>query len=418
MTAGIVVERHGRARSERHLFRLLGPAFIAAIAYVDPGNVATNLTAGATYGFLLVWVLVLASVAAVVAQYLSAKLAIITGRSLPELLGERLPTRRRLLYWAQAEVTIAATEVAEVIGGAIALQILFGLPLVLGGSVVALISFGILMLQSRHRQNSFQLVILGMLAVIAIGFSSGLAVSHVDWLGAAGGMVPRFDDTESVLLAVGIVGATVMPHAIYAHSSLARDRHCPPGRSAPSWRVKRLLQATKLDVGAALGVAGSVNLAMLLLAAAALGGIPDTDTLQGAARAMSDHIAPTVGLVFAIGLLASGLASTAVGGYAGSEIMAGLLRVQVSVLVRRAVTIVPALMILGAGLDPTRALVLSQVVLSLGIPLALVPLVRVTADRTVMGQFVNGVPLQVAGAVVATAIVGLNAVLLILTLKG
>lgn len=418
MTAELVAEHRIHPRPERHLLRLLGPAFVAAIAYVDPGNVATNLSAGAKYGFLLVWVLVLASLAAVVAQYLSAKLAIVTGRSLPELLGERLPTGQRLLYWAQAEVTIAATEVAEVIGGAIALEILFGLPLVLGGVIVAGVSFGILLLQSRHRQHTFELVIIGMLAVIAIGFSSGLAVSHVDWLGALGGMAPRFEDTESVLLAAGIVGATVMPHAIYAHSSLARDRHCPPGYAAPSWRVEHLLRATRWDVGAALGVAGSVNLAMLLLAAAGLSGISGTDTLQGAAQAMSEHIAPAIGLVFAVGLLASGLASTAVGGYAGSEIMAGLLRVKVSVLVRRAVTIVPALVVLGVGFDPTRALVLSQVVLSIGIPLALVPLVRLTAGREVMGPFANQAALRVGGAVVATAIVCLNVVLLTLTLKG
>ena len=202
-----------------------------------------------------------------------------------------------------------------------------------------------------------------------------------------------------------------MPHAIYAHSSLARDRHCEPGHRAPSWRVDQLLRATRWDVGGALGVAGTVNLAMLVLAAAALSGVAGTGTLQGAARAMSTHIGGGVGFVFAVGLLTSGLASTAIGGYAGSEIMAGLLRMRVSVLARRAATIVPALVVLGVGFDPTRALVLSQVVLSIGIPLALIPLVHLTADRAVMGSFANRIGLRFAGTVVAVAIVVLNVIL-------
>ncbi|WP_084598908.1 Nramp family divalent metal transporter [Actinoplanes subtropicus] len=411
-------EKRGRSFNGGHLVRLMGPAFVASIAYVDPGNVATNLTAGARYGFLLVWVLLLANIAAVVAQYLSAKLGIVTGRSLPEQMRARLSGRWRLLYWAQAEVTIVATEVAEVIGGALALRILFGLPLVLGGLIVGAVSFGMLALQSRRRQRTFEAVLIGMLAVIVIGFTSGLAVSHVDWLGALGGVAPRFSGTDSVLLAAAVVGATVMPHAIYAHSSLARDRHCAPGVPVPSGLADKLLRATRWDVGSALAVAGSVNLAMLLLAAAALRGIGDTDTLQGAASAMTAHIGAGVGLVFAVGLLASGLASTTLGGYAGSEIMAGLLKVSVPVITRRVVTIIPALVVLATGVDPSRALVLSQVVLSIGIPLALIPLIRLTADREVMGSFANRAALRIAGTVVALGIVTLNLLLLVLTLKG
>ena len=416
MTASVLIEQPvvGPARAERRLVGLLGPAFVAAIAYVDPGNVAANLTAGADYGFLLLWVLVLANAAAVLVQYLSAKLGIVTGCSLPELLGARLPRAARLSYWAQAEVTAIATELAEVIGGAVALQILFRLPLLFGGLIVFGVSLALLTVESRRGQRTFEFVILGMLAVISIGFVSGLFVSGVDWSGALGGAVPTFEGTHSVLLAAGMVGATVMPHAIYAHSSLARDRHGGAAHFATESVKGKLLRATRWDVGAALTLAGGVNLAMLLLAATGLRGVAGTDTLTGAADAMSGRLGPAVGVIFGIGLLASGLASTAVGGYASSAIMGGLLHVRIPVLVRRIVAIVPALAILGAGVDPTFAVVLSQVVLSLGIPLALVPLVWLTCSPTTMGAFVNGAVLRVTAVGVTVAIAALNVLLLVL----
>jgi len=402
------------AKPERALFRLLGPAFVAAVAYVDPGNVAANLSAGAKYGYLLVWVLVLANVMAVLVQYLSAKFGLVTGRSLPELLGERMPRRGRLAFWVQAEAIAIATDIAEVIGGALALYILFDLPLVLGGLIVGGVSMAILSLQ-RSSQLRFERVIIGLLAMIAIGFVAGLFFSPLDWDGVAKGLVPRFAGTETVLLAASMLGATVMPHAIYLHSSLARDRH---GHELDPVRLARLLKATRWDVVLALFVAGGVNLAMLLLAAAALPGVEGTDTIDGAAAAISASLGPAIGVIFAIGLLASGLASTSVGAYAGAEIMGGLLKTRIPMLVRRLITLTPALLLLAVGVDPTLALVLSQVVLSFGIPFAIVPLIWFTSRREVMGEHVNPVWLKVAGIVTAILIVALNLVLLGLTFSG
>jgi len=403
-----------RPAPERRLIRLLGPAFVAAIAYVDPGNVAANLSAGAGYGYLLLWVLVLANAMAVIVQYLSAKLGIVTGRSLPELLGERMPRLGRLLYWAQAEIVAAATDLAEVIGGALALYILFGTPLLLGGLIVGVVAMVILSIQSRGQQR-FELVVIGLLVIITFGFVAGLVVSPVDPAGLVAGLVPRFEGTETVLLAASMLGATVMPHAIYLHSSLSRDRH---GSSSDPVRTRRLLTVTRWDVVLALVVAGSVNISMLVLAASSLPGVPGTDTIEGAAAAISSHLGPAIGIIFGIGLLASGLASTSVGCYAGAAIMAGLLRIRVPLLLRRAITIIPALVILAVGVDPTWALVLSQVALSLGIPFALVPLAWLTSRREVMGAFVNHVTLRVAAILVTATIVALNVLLLLLTFTG
>ncbi len=400
---------------ERRLLWLLGPAFVAAIAYVDPGNVAANLTAGAQFGYLLVWVLVAASAMAVLVQYLSAKLGIVTGRGLPELLGRRWGRKRRLAFWAQAEVVAAATDLAEVIGGAIALNILFDLPLLLGGLIVGAVSMGILLVQSRRGQRTFELVVMGLLAIITIGFMAGLVVSPVDWASAARGLAPGFEGSQSVLLAASMLGATVMPHAIYLHPSLARDRH---GSHLPPERVRRLLRVTRWDVLLALLVAGTVNIAMLLMAAASLPGMPGTDTIEGAHQAIASVLGPAVSTAFAIGLLASGLASTSVGAYAGAEIMSGLLRVQVPMVLRRLVTITPALVILAIGMDPTRALVLSQVVLSLGIPFALIPLVWLTSRREVVGVHANSPRTKAASVVVTTLIVALNLALLWLVATG
>lgn len=401
--------------AERRLLWLVGPAFVAAIAYVDPGNVAANLTAGAQFQYLLVWVLVAANVMAVIVQYLSAKLGLVTGRSLPELLGDRMPRTGRVLYWVQAEVISAATDLAEVIGGAIALQILFGLPLLLGGLIVGIVSMGILAVQSRRGQRTFEFVMMGLLGVITIGFVASLVVSPVDWGAAAGGLVPRFEGSRSVLLAASMLGATVMPHAVYLHSSLALDRH---GVSGDPARVRHLLRANKWDVVFALAVAGSVNIAMLLLAAASLPGVSGTDSIEGAHAAIAQALGPAIGVIFGIGLLASGLASTSVGCYAGAAVMSGLLHVRVPLLVRRAITLVPALIVLGVGIDPTWALVISQVVLSVGIPFAVIPLVWFTSRRGTMGDFVNRMPLRVAGIVTVVAIVALNGALIGLTATG
>lgn len=401
-------------KPERGLFRLLGPAFVAAVAYVDPGNVAANLSAGAKYGYLLVWVLVLANVMAVLVQYLSAKFGLVTGHSMPEHLGKTMRRPARLAYWLQAEAIAVATDLAEVIGGALALYILFDLPLVLGGLIVGAVSIGILSLQ-RSNQMRFERVIIGLLAIIAIGFVAGLFVSPLDWGGVAEGLVPRFAGTETVLLAASMLGATVMPHAIYLHSSLSRDRH---GFEQDPVRMSRLLRATRWDVVLALVVAGSVNIAMLLLAAASLPGVEGTDTIEGAAAAISANLGPAIGVIFAIGLLASGLASTSVGAYAGAEIMGGLLKTKIPLLLRRLVTLAPAIVLLAIGVDPTWALVLSQVVLSFGIPFAIIPLVWLTSRKDIMGTYVNTVWLRVAGAVTALLIVALNLLLLVLMALG
>ena len=394
---------------------LLGPAFVAAIAYVDPGNVAANLTAGANYGTLLLWVLVLANLVAVIVQYQSAKLGIVTGRSLSEALGDRLSTWPRRAYWLQAELVAAATDVAEVLGGAIALHLLFGLPLWLGGIIVGIASMLLLSIQSRRGQRTFEAVIISLLAVIVVGFVAGLFVTGLNPSEVVAGLVPRFEGVQSVLIATSMLGATVMPHAIYLHSALARDRF---GANVPVERIPTLLKATRVDVVAALVIAGTVNIAMLLLAATALQGVAGTDTIEGAHAAIVVALGPAIGVIFAIGLLASGLASTSVGTYAGQSIMGGLLKIKVPVLARRAITLVPAVIILAIGVDPTSALVVSQVVLSFGIPFALIPLVSITSSKKELGQFANATWLRIAGWVAAGLITVLNVVLIVLVVTG
>ncbi|GAP60216.1 MULTISPECIES: Nramp family divalent metal transporter [Arthrobacter] len=413
--AATIVERPASKPRWKSRLLLLGPAFVAAIAYVDPGNVAANLTAGANYGYLLVWVLVAANIMAVLVQYQSAKLGLATGHSLPELLGKRLGTHRRRLFWVQAEVVAGATDMAEVIGGAVALNLLFGLPLLMGGIIIGVASMLLLALQSSRGQKSFEYAIMMLLAVIAVGFVSGLFVNPPETGGVLAGLVPRFEGTDTVLLAASMLGATVMPHAIYLHSALARDRH---GFSEDPAERTRLIKITRVDVVGALVLAGVVNIAMLLLAASSLRGVEGTDTIAGAHAAVTSALGPIIGVAFGIGLLASGLASTSVGCYAGATVMGGLLKIRIPLLLRRVVTLVPALVILGAGIEPTLALVLSQVLLSFGIPFALIPLIRLTGKREVMGIHTDSTPLRIAGWTSAALIVGLNCVLIVLTVTG
>ncbi|MDR5701711.1 Nramp family divalent metal transporter [Agromyces aerolatus] len=442
---------------------LIGPALVAGVAYLDPGNVASNMTAGAQYGYLLVWVVVLGNVMAWLIQYLSAKLGIVTGRSLPEVLGGRLRNAwGRRAYWLQAELVAMATDLAEVIGGAVALNLLFGIPLIWGGVITGTVSIGLLVLQSRRGPRTFEFVIMGLLAIIAIGFTVGVFIAPPDPGGLFAGLVPRFEDTNSVLLAASILGATIMPHAIYAHSALSRDRFATPGlqaggaaearaggaadgpqaatsaRGIRSWfRVTRgtdraellpgsathlptdtLLRATRIDVTVAMAIAGTVNLCILLLAAVNLAGVAGTDSLEGAYAALELSLGPVIATLFAIGLLASGLASTSVGAYAGAEIMHGLLRVRIPLIFRRLVTLVPALAILALGFDPTLSLVLSQVVLSFGIPFALVPLVALTAKRGLLGRWRNHWATTAAGVAASIFLITLNGLLLWLVFTG
>jgi manganese transport protein len=394
---------------------LLGPAFVAAIAYVDPGNVAANVSAGAQFGFLLLWVIVIANVMAGLVQYLSAKLGLVTGRSLPEAIGAQLSRRARLAFWAQAEIVAMTTDLAEVIGGAIALHILFGLPLLIGGVITGVVSLLLLRIQDQRGQQLFERVITGLLMVIAIGFTASFFVATPPPDAVIGGLVPHFRGKESVLLAAAILGATVMPHAVYLHSGMARDRHGHPD-AGPDRR--RLLRITRLDVGLAMVVAGGVNAAMLLIAALNMRERGRTGSIESAYAAVRDTVSPTIAVFFAIGLLVSGLASASVGAYAGAMIMQGLLHRSVPMLLRRLVTLTPALVILALGFNPTRTLVLSQVVLSFGIPFALLPLVRLTGDRTLMGNDANHRVTSAIGWVVGVMISLLNAVLIYLTVSG
>lgn len=390
---------------------LLGPAFVAAIAYVDPGNVASNISAGAQFGYLLVWVIVVANLMAGLVQFLSAKLGLVTGRTLPEILGERLPRTGRVAYWLQAEAVAIATDLAEVVGGAIALNLLFDLPLLAGAVITGVVSMGLLLVQDRGGQRPFERVVTGLLLIIAIGFLASLFVEPPSAAGVLGGLAPRFDGAESVLIAAAMLGATVMPHAVYLHSGLARDRHGHRGGR----RLAGLLKATKMDVGLAMLLAGAVNLGMLLLAATNLQGQDGVDSIEGAHAAVGQALGPGIALLFAIGLLASGLASTSVGAYAGAMIMQGLLRRTYPLLLRRLVTLVPALVVVAIGVDPSRALIISQVVLSFGIPFVLVPLVRLTGDRTLMGTDANHRITTLFAWVVAAVIIVLNVVLVYLT---
>jgi manganese transport protein len=401
--------------SRRSFLLLLGPAMVAGVAYLDPGNVASNASAGARYGYLLVWVVVVANVIAWLVQYLSAKLGVATGESLPGLLGRSIHHRgARYAFWVQAELVAMATDIAEVLGGAIALQLLFDVPLLVGGLITGTVSMLLLAL-NRRGTRTFQHVITGLVVIIAIGFCAGILFAPVDGVAAVVGLVPRFTDSGSVVLAASILGATVMPHAIYAHSALTRDRF---GLVAEGPLRQRILRATRVDVTVALAIAGTVNVIILLLAASTLPGVDGAATLEGAHAAISAALGPVVGTLFAIGLLASGLASTSVGAYAGAEIMQGLLRVRVPLLARRLVTLVPALVLLALGVDPTLALVLSQVVLSFGIPFALIPLVRYTARRSVVGDAANRWWTTALAVLAAVLLVGLNVTLILLLLSG
>jgi len=388
---------------------LLGPAFVAAVAYVDPGNFATNSTAGARYGYLLVWVVVAANLAAMLVQTLTAKLGLATGRSLPELCREHLPRPLNRVMWAQAELVAMATDLAEVIGGAVALYLLFGVPLLPGGLIVGAASFAILALRSRGFRT-FEIAIAVLLGVIVLAFAVNLVTAQPDVSDAAAGLLPRMHGTDSMLLAAGILGATVMPHVIYVHSALTPNRL--PAEGEAQRRV--IAKGLRVDVLIALGVAGAVNLAMLLVAASSFHGtsIPGTDTLEGVHAGLATTLGTAAAVGFAVALLLSGLASTSVGTYAGEIIMQGFLRRRIPLLIRRMITLLPALAVLAIGVDPTRALVLSQVVLSFGIPFALIPVVMFTRRRDLMGSLVNR-RATTAAAVAITAFVGaLNAFLL------
>jgi manganese transport protein len=407
---------HIRARGRvRGTLAILGPAFVACVAYVDPGNFATNIAAGAQYGYLLLWVLLAANLMAMLIQNLSAKIGIATGRNLPELCREHFPRPVTWGLWVQAELIAMATDLAEFVGAAIALNLLFGVPLFHAGLITAVVAFAILALQGRGYRR-FELVIAGLLGVILLGFLYDTLRIGFDAGEAARGFVPGFADADSVLLATGILGATVMPHVIYLHSALTQDRIRPRDDA----ERQALLRFQRLDVTIAMSIAGLVNMSMLVIAASLFhdAGLTELDRIEDAHAQFDALIGPAAALAFALALLASGFASSSVGTYAGQVVMQGFIARRIPLALRRAVTMAPALVVLAIGLDPSRSLVISQVVLSFGIPFALVPLVLLTRRRDVMGQLVNRQVTTLAASVVAGLIIALNGFLLVETFGG
>jgi manganese transport protein len=392
------------------LLSFLGPAFVAAIAYVDPGNFATNIQGGARYGYELLWVVLAANLIAIVIQILSAKLGIATGRNLPELCREHLPASVTRGLWVQAELVAMATDLAELVGGALALNMLLGIPLLPAGALTGAGAFAILGLQNRGARR-FEAAIAALLGVILIAFLYDTLRVGPDPQAVGHGFIPAFSGSGSVLLATGILGATVMPHVIYLHSALTQDRvEVRDDRDR-----RRLLRFERVDVALALGVAGIVNMAILVTGAALFHGhgLSGLDDLLVAHHEFARLAGGAAALVFALGLLAAGLASSSVGTFAGQVVMQGFVRRRIPLALRRLATIVPPLVVLGAGVDPTRALVLSQVALSFGIPFALIPLVVLSSRRSVMGALVNRRPTIVVASAIAGLVVALNIFLLV-----
>jgi manganese transport protein len=392
---------------------LLGPAFVAAVAYVDPGNFATNITGGAKYGYLLLWVILTANLMAMLIQNLSAKIGIATGRNLPEICRERFPRSVSYGLWVQAELIAMATDLAEFVGAAIALNLLFDVPLFPAGLMTAVIAFGILALQKRG-YRTFEIAIVALLAVIMFGFLYQTLVAEAVSSDVLSGFVPGFSGTDSILLATGILGATVMPHVIYLHSALTQDRIRPRDNA----EKQKLLRFQRVDVFIAMGIAGLVNISMLVVAATLFHDSPlsNVDTIEGAHAGFKQLVGPGAAIAFGLALLASGFASSSVGTYAGQVVMQGFINRRIPLLARRLITMTPALIVLGLGLDPTKSLVISQVVLSFGIPFALIPLVLLTSKREIMGELVNRRITTLAAVVVASLIIALNVFLLWQTL--
>src|SRR4051794_13125568 len=404
------IRSRGRLRGA---LSILGPAFVACVAYVDPGNFATNISGGAQFGYLLLWVLLAANMMAMLIQNLSAKIGIATGKNLPELCREHFSRPVSFGLWIQAELIAMATDLAEFVGAAIALNLLFGVPMFHAGLITAVIAFGILALQGRGYRR-FEMVIAGLLGVIILGFLYDTLRIGFDAGDAARGFIPGFAGTESILLATAILGATVMPHVIYLHSALTQQRI----QTRDDTERRALLRFQRLDVTIAMGLAGLVNIAMLVIAASLFhaGGLTHIDAIDEAYDQFKTLVGGGAAFAFAFALLASGLASSSVGTFAGQVVMQGFIARTIPLALRRLVTMTPALIVLALGLDPSRSLVISQVVLSFGIPFALVPLVILTRRRDVMGALVNRRATTALATVVAMLIIALNGFLLYETL--
>jgi manganese transport protein len=399
----------------RSIWPFLGPAFIACVAYIDPGNFATNIAGGAKFGFTLVWVIVASNLMAMLIQTLSAKLGIATGRNLPELCRERFSRRTAVGLWVQAEIIAMATDLAEFLGAALGLQLLLGIQLFPAALLTGVITFLILGLQ-RYGFRPLEAVITAFVAVIGVCYLAELWLAHPP-LGtvAKHAVVPQFQGSGSVLLAVAILGATVMPHVIYLHSALTQHRIVPRNDD----EARTLYKYTRVDVLIAMAIAGLINISMLVVAATVFfgSGLNDIESLTQAHRTLEPLVGGAASVLFALALTASGLSSSTVGTMSGQVVMQGFIRRRIPLWVRRLVTMVPAFVVIGLGVDPSRTLVLSQVVLSFGIPFALIPLVMFTSRRDVMGVLVNRRSTVVAAWAIAGVISVLNVFLLLQTFK-
>ena len=405
------IEARGRIRGR---LALLGPAFVASVAYIDPGNFATNFESGAKFGYTLTWVIVMANLMAMLVQYLSAKAGLASGMSLPELCRVSFPRTTNFFLWVQAEIVAIATDLAEFVGAAIGLNLIFGIPPFAAGLITAVVAIGILTLEQRGYRK-FELAIIGLLGLVALGFLYDLiAVGNQSTSGIAEGLIPGFAGSESVLLAIGIIGATVMPHVVYLHSALVQRRIVPENEE----ERQKILRFTKIDCIVGLSIAGLINLTMLFVAAALFRktGNLDIDSIEGAHAGLENLVGGGAAMAFAVALLASGLSSASVGTYAGQVVMQGFIQRRIPIYIRRLITMTPALVVLAIGLPTTQTLVFSQVVLSLGIPFALVPLIIVTRKAELMGTLVNDTKTTVAASFIALIIICLNAYLIVDTM--
>src|SRR5271163_1176025 len=389
-----------------------GPAVIASIAYVDPGNFATNIQAGAKYGYGLLWVVLLANLIAMLFQALSAKLGIVTGRNLAEMCRDQFPRPVVWAMWIVSEVAAMATDLAEFLGGAIGLSLLFSMPLFAGMVVTGIVTYGILMFE-RHGFRALELIIGSMVGIIALCYLIEMFIVPVDWGSAAfHTVVPQLADAEALLLAVGIIGATVMPHAVYLHSGLTQAR--TPVRNADERRM--VLRFSNQEVIIALTIAGLVNMAMVMMASGAFhSGHPEVAEIETAYHTLTPLLGIGAAGVFLLSLIASGISSSTVGTMAGQLIMQGFVGFRIPIWVRRLVTMVPAFVVVGLGADATHALVISQVVLSIALPLPMIALLIFTRRPDIMGQFANGRLTNIAAVLGTAVVLGLNIFLILQT---
>lgn len=402
----------GEKMGPRSVFLFAGPAVIASIAYVDPGNFATNIQAGAGYGYSLLWVVLVANLIAMLFQALSAKLGIVTGRNLAEMCHDQFSTPVRLSMWVVSEIAAMATDLAEFLGGAIGLALLFDMPLIYGMAVTAIVTYGVLMFEGRGFRP-MELIIGGLVAVIGLCYVAEMFIAPVDWAGAGMGLiVPSMPDAAALTIAVGIIGATVMPHAVYLHSGLTQHR--TPGRN--DVERSRLLRFSNWECVIALAIAGAVNMAMVIMASAAFhAGHSEVAEIETAYHTLTPLLGGAAAGFFLISLMTSGISSSVVGTMAGQMIMQGFVGFRIPIWLRRLITMLPAFVIVLIGVNPTQALVYSQVVLSFALPIPMIALVLFTRDRKIMGQFANRRITDIVAIIGATVILCLNVILLLQT---